>query len=168
MSAAHASEAAPAALTQAAFARRIGVTRGRVAQLVKEGLPRDEAGRIPIEAGKAWIAANVRPRIAAVAPAGEGDARLAARTDRERSEAELARLKVEERAGKLVSREEVRAAAFERARFERDAHLGFAARLAATLAAELGVDQGRAFAVLDREMREHLQRLADTALEPTP
>lgn len=158
----------PWSMTQAEFGRHMGLTRGRVAQLVKQGLPRNAAGRVPVDSAKAWIAANVRLR---VKPAGAeaGDGRIAARAERERHEAELARLKVEERAGRLVSREGVRAAAFERARFERDAHLGFAARVAATLAAELGTDHARAFAILDREMREHLTRLADAALqEPTP
>jgi hypothetical protein len=156
----------PPALGVNAFAREVGLTHGRISQLVRQGLPRGDDGKIPVTAGKAWIAANVRMRVKQTAT--DSDARIASRAERERHEAELARLKVEERAGRFVPKDEVRAAAYERARFERDAHLGFVARLAPTLAAELGVDQARVFAILDREMRDHLTRLADTALEVKP
>ncbi len=153
----------PPALSLKAFAELIGVTPGRVSQLCAQGMPRSATGLIPVAEARAWLEEHVRHR----ARPEEADSRAAARADRERYETELARIKVEERAGRVVPKDEVRAAAFERARFERDAHLGFAARLAATLAAELGVDQARTFALLDREMREHLARLADTAL-PEP
>lgn len=155
----------PPQLSLKAFAELIGVTPGRVSQLCAQGMPRSATGLIPVAEARAWLEENVRPR----ARPEEVDSRAAARAERERYEAELVRLKVEERAGRLVPKDEVLAAAFARARFERDAHIGFAARLAVTIAAELGVDQSRAFALIDREMRDHLTRLADSALpEPSP
>lgn len=150
----------PPALSLKAFAEMIGLTPGRVSQLCAQGMPRSATGLIPVAEAREWLEANVRPR----ARGDEVEGRAAARAERERHEAELARLKVEERAGRVVAKAEVRAAAFQRARFERDAHLGFAARVATSLAGELGVDHARVFAILDREMREHLARLADTSL----
>lgn len=144
-----------------AFAELVGLDPTRITQLAKQGLPRDARKRVPVAAGRAWIAANVRPKLKAAAP---DDPRIRHRAEREKHEAELARMRVEERAGKLISRDEVRAAAFERARFERDAHLGFAARVAPLIAAETGADPAKVFAVLDREMRTHLTGLAETAM----
>jgi DNA-binding transcriptional regulator YdaS (Cro superfamily) len=158
-------EDTPPALSKSAFAALLGVTPARVSQMVAMGMPmRAVDGLIPVEEARAWYAANVRHR----ASPDEAGARSQARAERDVHEAELARLKVEERTGRLIAKDDVRAAAFERARMERDAHIGFAARVSAVLAGELGCDAARAFAILDREMREHLERLADTPLEPAP
>ncbi len=150
----------PEWVSTAAFARLVGLDPSRVTQLAKLGLPRDERKRVHVARGKAWLAQYVRPKLKAVTP---DDPRIQHRAEREKHEAALARLKAEERAGKLIARDEVRAAAFERARFERDAHLGFAARVAPLIAASTGADPAKVFAVLDREMREHLKALAEMA-----
>jgi len=148
------------AVTQTAFAKLVGVSRQRIGQMIREGLPTRD-GRIPVEEARAWIAAEKRLY-------GNGAnvaARIEARAAKERADADLAELKLAERQGKLVDREAVRRIAFERARFERDAHLGFAARAAPLIAAEAGGDVGVIFAALDKVMREHLLALAEA---PTP
>lgn len=151
----------PKELSKSAFASLIGVTPARVAQLIGKGLPVRADGRIPVQEGREWYATNIRQPL----PLSSAIDRSQARAERERYEAELARLKVERQAGRLIDAEEVRQAAFERARAERDAWIGFAARLSAVVAAELGCDQAAAFGLLDREFRDHLARLADTPLE---
>lgn len=160
-------EALPSAVTKSAFAALIGVTPARVSHMISMGLPvRGVDGLIPAAEGKQWYADNIRPRSKSQAEALAE--RGQARADREHYEAELARIKVEERTGRLVDAAEVRAATFERARRERDMHVGFAARVASVIASETGADEARIFALLDREMREHLTRLADMALEEFP
>lgn len=153
--------AEPAFMLQKDFAALIGLSRARVGQMVRqEGMPYDAKRGVPVAEARAWIAANKRP----YARSSDTEARIAARTERERHDAELARLKVEERSGRLIEREAVRRMAYERARFERDAHLGFAARVAPLIAADTGADAGAVFALLDREMRAHLVALAETSM----
>lgn len=79
-----------------------------------------------------------------------------------------ARLRLETEKGRLVSRDEVKVAVFNRARRERNAHLAWALRVAPQLAADLGVDPARLFTVLDRHLREHLADLAKTPLLDLP
>src|SRR5579862_1236132 len=51
----------PNNLTQAAFGKAVGLSQGRVSELVGEGLPTNGAGRIDLDEGRAWIAANIDP-----------------------------------------------------------------------------------------------------------
>ena len=41
--------------TKTAFAARVGLTKGRISQLVAEGLPVRSDGRIDVAEGLAWI-----------------------------------------------------------------------------------------------------------------
>lgn len=79
-----------------------------------------------------------------------------------------ARLRLETEKGRLVSRDEVKVAVFNRARRERNAHLAWALRVAPLLASDLGVDPALLFTVLDRHLREHLADLAKTPLLDLP
>lgn len=78
--------------------------------------------------------------------------------------AERAELALHERRGELVDRAETRRDVLTAARAERDAWLAWPMRRSAPIAAELGVDAGRVFALLDREVRDHLRQLADPKL----
>ena len=51
----------PYSLSHTAFAKVAGISRGRVSQLVAEGLPVDQDGRIDPKAGLAWIATHIDP-----------------------------------------------------------------------------------------------------------
>lgn len=146
------------------YARAKGVTPGRVYQWRDEGLPITADRQIDADAADAWLASR-----------GYGEGRhpkatdlAAVRLERETALAEKARLETDALAGRLVDRGEVERAAFERARMERDAHLGFVARVSSLAAAELGCDHAALAALLDREMRAHLSRLADHPLGATP
>lgn len=159
-------EQIPEAVSKGFFAELMGITPGRVSQLIGQGLPVRLDGKINVAEGREWFEANVNRRAGNAEPAQAprmselAEARLA----RERAQSELLQQKAAKQAGRLVDRAAVERAAFERARAERDAHIGFAARIAPRIAAELGVDARALFAALDREMREHLNRLADTPL----
>ena len=47
--------------TKTAFAARVGLTKGRISQLVAEGLPVRADGRIDVAVGLAWIEDNLDP-----------------------------------------------------------------------------------------------------------
>jgi hypothetical protein len=82
-----------------------------------------------------------------------------ARAVREHYQARLAKLEFEERTGKLVSKDEVQVAAFNKFRQFRDAVLNLPDRLAAMLAAE--TDAAKAYEILSTEIRKALNEFAD-------
>ena len=79
-----------------------------------------------------------------------------------------ARLRLETEKGRLINRDEIKVAIFNRARRERNAHLAWALRVAPLLASELSVDPALMFTALDRHLREHLADLAKTPLLELP
>lgn len=81
------------------------------------------------------------------------------RAAREAFQAKLAKLEFEQKSGKVVNAEEVRAEAFKIARFVRDAMLNIPDRLAAELAAEN--DQFKVHARLTQEIRRALVSLGE-------
>lgn len=76
---------------------------------------------------------------------------------KEHYRAELARLELEERIGKLVDKEKVEAEAFRVGRLVRDSMLNIPSRLAGILAAE--TDQRRVHDLLEKEIRQALEAL---------
>lgn len=84
-----------------------------------------------------------------------------ARAVRENYLARLAKIEFEERSGKLVSRDEVEIAAFNKFRTFRDGMLNVADRVAAVLAAE--TDAVKVHAILTAEIRRALLEFADGA-----
>lgn len=156
-------ETSPRLLLKREFAEIMGVTPGRISQLVHRGLPLEPNGLIDPEKGKAWWAENLsggRKRMVGV----QGSlASTKASIDAERLE--QLRIDTAERRGELVRREAVRRAIVDRGRAERDAHQAWVMRTAPVLAAELGVDANRMFTALDAAMREHLAFLARTPLD---
>lgn len=84
-----------------------------------------------------------------------------ARTAHEIAKAHLARLRLQERKEQLVDRARAVALVFKLARQERDAWVNWPARVAALMAAELGIEPHRLQNVLDTQVRAHLDELAD-------
>ncbi|WP_374304866.1 hypothetical protein [Methylocella sp.] len=158
-----------ATLSKSAFAAEVGLTPGRVSQLVKAGLPVAPSGRIDRAQGLAWLDANVRahrrrkdPR--APAPAEPAPA-LSPRAARDVAEAEIAQAKASRLRERLIDRRAALRVIEARARLERDALLGWVNRVAPLVAAETGGDLAAIAAILDREARAHLIALADLPLE---
>lgn len=148
------------------FAARVGLTKGRISQLVAEGLPVRDDGRIDVAAGLAWMEANLDPsRRNKGGVAGQGAASIA---DIKRAhllvQVQRARLAYDKERASLVDAAAATATIFARARAERDAHMAWVQRAAPLVAAETGADPQAVFAALDRLMREHLEHLADTPL----
>ena len=153
----------PPELTKKAFADRLGVTAGRVSQMIAQGLPVLPNGRVNVEAAEAWVSANVNHR--SDASKGASDKLAQVKREREEAQRDLLRLQLAEKEKRLVDRKGVELALFERARAERDAHMAWVSRIAPELATELQVDLSAVFAFLDREMRRHLEDLASTPLQ---
>ena len=88
---------------------------------------------------------------------------LQARTANEVLKAQERRLRLHKLRGEVVDRARAVALVFRLARQERDAWLGWPARVAATMAAELGVGTHELQAALYEHVRAHLQELAEIA-----
>ena len=88
-----------------------------------------------------------------------------ARTAHEIAKAHLARLRLQERKGELVDRASAAALVFRLAREERDAWLNWPARVAALMAAELGVEAHPMQKVLETHVRAQLSELAEVRPE---
>jgi hypothetical protein len=88
-----------------------------------------------------------------------------ARTAHEIAKAHLARLRLQERKGELVDRASAAALVFRLAREERDAWINWPARVAALMAAELGVEAHPMQKVLEAHVRAQLNELAEVRPE---
>jgi hypothetical protein len=84
-----------------------------------------------------------------------------ARTAHEIAKAHLARLRLQERRGELVDRAKASALVFRLAREERDAWINWPARVAALMAAELGIEAHPMQKVLETHVRAQLAELAE-------
>src|SRR5262249_46953501 len=144
------------------FGRRIGVSRTRVSQLEKEGLPVREDGKVDFAKAKRWVEHNLdqhrrearKPNPSAMPSTSE------TRGQKLAWEAQLRELEFRKRSGELVDRAATEEAIFERATAERDRWLGWIPRTASELAADLDVDPTKLFSTLDRLVRDHLTQLA--------
>lgn len=90
---------------------------------------------------------------------------LRARMANEVLKAQTARVKLERMKGELVDRVKATNAVFDLARRERDAWLNWPPRVAANMAADLGVDAHALEQVLDRYLRAHLGQMAEVEIE---
>jgi hypothetical protein len=86
---------------------------------------------------------------------------MQARTANEVLKAQVRRLRLQQMKGELVDRAKAVAQVFRLARDERDAWVNWPARVAAMIAAELGVDPHQLHTVLERHVRDHLAELAE-------
>src|SRR5919106_1733636 len=96
----------------------------------------------------------------AAAP-GQAMTFMQARTANEVLKAQERRLRLQQMKGELVDRAKAVAQVFRLARDERDAWVNWPARVAAMIAAELGVDAHQLHTVLERHVRDHLAELAE-------
>jgi len=90
---------------------------------------------------------------------------LQARTANEVLKAQERRLRLQKLKGEVVDRAKAAALVFRLARQERDAWLGWPARIAATMAAELGVGAHELQASLSEHVRAHLHELCEIAAD---
>lgn len=90
---------------------------------------------------------------------------LRARMANEVLKAQTARVRLEKMKGELVDRARATNAVFDLARRERDAWLNWPPRVAANMAAELGVEAHALEQVLDRFLRAHLADMAEVKIE---
>ncbi|BCB17328.1 hypothetical protein OCUBac02_02220 [Bosea sp. ANAM02] len=159
---------APApAVSKKGFAEMIGVTPGRVSQLIEAGLPVQPNGTIAVKEGVAWVEANtdparrraILPGSTASAPAGSSRAR------RDAADAVTAELKAAKLAGNLIDRRVALRVVESRARMERDSWIAWVNRVGPGIAAATGGDIAVIAGELDRLVREHLASLAEIKIE---
>jgi hypothetical protein len=86
---------------------------------------------------------------------------LQARTANEVLKAQERRIRLQKLKGELVDRARATAVVFRLARQERDAWAGWPARIAAMIAADLGISAHRMQTVLEAHVRQHLGELGD-------
>jgi hypothetical protein len=98
-------------------------------------------------------------------PAGGNVTFVQARTAHEIAKAHLARLRLQRMKGELVDRARATALVFRLAREERDSWLNWPARVAALIAAEIGVDTHAVQSIVEQHVRSHLSELAEVRPE---
>lgn len=154
--------------SKSAFAARVGLTKGRISQLISDGLPVTAKGKIEIAAALEWLDRNLDPDRRQKTDTAKGECSSPSLTEARRLhiivQAQRGKLALEQERGQLINRAEAIATVFARGRAERDAHIAWVQRSAPVIAAELEADAGKCFAVLDRLMREHLDWLAKLPL----
>ena len=97
---------------------------------------------------------------------GGGDVSFVrARMANEVLKAQTARVRLQKMKGELVDRAKAISTVFDLARRERDAWQTWPARVAAMMAADLGVDAHQMEAVLEQHVRQHLAELAEVKVE---
>ena len=107
------------------------------------------------------VAAATRPA-ATIEPAPQGAATFTqARTAHEIAKAQRARIQVQQLREEVVDRAHATSEVFRLARRERDAWVNWPARVAALMAAELGLDAHAMQKVLEAHVRDHLNELAE-------
>lgn len=165
--------------SQREAARRPGVSHTALQKAAR-------AGRIAPEPGSGWDMEEVRTRLADSGDPGRGSAAVAAptpgaaapdpplpataaggasfhsaRTANEVLKAQEKRLRLDERRGQLVDKRRALLLVHRLAKEERDAVLAWPARVAAEMAAELGVDAHRLQTMMDARLRQHLAERHD-------
>ena len=131
--------AMPETVSKRAFADLLGVTQGRVSQLIKAGLPVEPNGRIHVAKGRAWVRDNVDANRRRASLDDDDSPRApTSRSARDAAEAEIATLKAARLAGNLIDRKATLRAIETRARQERDAWIGWVNRAAPELAPPAG------------------------------
>jgi len=159
-----------AILSQRAYARHRGVALSAVQKAIDTGrISTQPDGRIDSDqADVEWEQNTMRhaPPVTARSQE-EDDASLfgasqytKARAVREHYQARLAKIEYEERTGRLVPKDEVQIAAFNKFRQFRDHMLNIPDRVAAVVAAE--TEAGKCYEVLATEVRRALNEFADT------
>jgi hypothetical protein len=113
------------------------------------------------EAAVGAVAETLREQGLPAPQAAGGMTYLQARTANEVLTAQERKMRLQKLRGELVDRARAVAMVFRLARQERDAWAGWPARVAAMMAAELGLDPHAMQTVLETYIRQHLGELAD-------
>ena len=161
-------------VSQAEYARQRGVSRQYVGQMVAKGIIKLTGRKVDTDQADAALAAirePVRPERRGEAPAAVPDAPalpqmgsdlptllLKTRIKSEVERAKLLEIKARVEAGKYVDADDVRVAAFNKARVVRDGLLNIPDRLSAVLATES--DPARVHELLAAEIRTALEELS--------
>ena len=153
-------------LTPSEWARHKGFSRQYAAKLIKQGTIRLNGGKVDTVQAESALAALREPlrQVSSDEPLESGGQNLSTLLLKSRIKTEVERgklLEIRARAesGKLVSADEVKIAAFRRARIVRDGMLNLPDRLAAILAAEH--DATKVHTLMTTEIRTVLVELSD-------
>ncbi|MCK5932926.1 MAG: hypothetical protein KAG89_12230 [Fulvimarina manganoxydans] len=147
-------------LTKKGFGQVIGVSPGRVTQMIAQGLPVEADGKIDLARGRDWYVQNIDGR---GKPPGDlfQAAGPTAKEERDFHDARLRKMKADQLAGDLVDRRAVERAIFGRARAERDAWLAFVDDAALAIAIEMKLDETAIAAILKPLVKDQLKTLAE-------
>lgn len=164
-------------VSQAEWARQQGFSRQYVSKLVRQGTIRLKDGKVDDAQAQTALAAIREPARSATPsppphktssdplPSGNGQdlstLLLKSRIKTEVERGKLLETKARLESGKLVEADEIRIAAFRKARVVRDGLLNLPERLAAVLAAES--DANKVHELLTTEIRQVLTELSDDA-----
>src|SRR5687768_13736549 len=146
------------------YAKDRGLSHTAVQKAIKQGrIQLTSEHKIDVEqADRDWqrntSQVNAPSGAASTEGSGGGSTYAQSRAVRELYLARLAKIDFEERSNKLVSRDEVKVAAFAMARTIRDSRLNIPDRIAAMLAAES--DPARVHLILTEEIRRALSELS--------
>ncbi len=170
-------------LSRRAYARHRGVAESAVRKAIAAGrITLEKDGTIdPVKADRQWDLqtdpvkrrSSPAPRsarkavddtLAEAGPVGPA-AFMRARAAREMIGAQTAKVKLAKLKGELVDKAKATALVFDLARRERDAWMNWPPRVAADMAAELGVDPHLMEQVLEHHLRRHLAELAEIEIE---
>ena len=149
----------------ASDARRVVVTdpsksRSTAATPAPAASPSARLKPVP-EAAVAAIGDTLRDNGMAAPVPGGGTTFLQAKTANEVLKAQERRIRLAKMKGELVERDRAKALVFRLAREERDAWVTWPARVAALMAAEIGVEAAAMQTVLETHVRAHLDALAE-------
>lgn len=144
-------------ISKAEFAREVGVSKPRVTQLIKEGLPLNNDGTVKVPDAHNWYDKNV---LQTQSGPDQSQSITALQAKKLREEAEIKRLDRKQRAGELVDRQMAERAYYDLGRQIRDAIQTWPAKVSAEMANELGVDPHKMQQVLDDYVYSFLNDLA--------
>ena len=129
-------------------------------RLAQETDPSKRRNHRPVPTAVGGVAETLREQGMPASAAG-GLTFLQARTANEVMKAQERRIRLLKLKGEVVDRARATALVFRLARQERDAWVGWPARVAALMAADLGVGTHAMQAVLEKYVREHLVSLSE-------
>lgn len=154
----------PRSLRKGDFAKRVGVSAGRISQMITDGLPVEPDGRIDVARGEQWVRGNISPSRSAAQARNAPELPLGAQRDAAaervrllKEQADSAALKNAERRGELLPARDVERAWSSIFRDVRAAMLALPARIRNRAPHLSAAD----IAMIDREIREGLRELGD-------